>query len=275
VAHIYADDTTLVFHSDNVDSLLDLINTDLSNISNYCSSQGLVLNAKKTICLSFNSKLNAYFNGKILLNTNVIEIVDEVKLLGIRIDHNLKFGSQFNHVLSKLSTAHYFLYKFKSLLPDYCLYLLFNSLVLPHINYCDFIYLYQSRHIDFKRLHKKFTKICYCINFKGLDKSAPDIEYNLVKNMYNFLWKHINQNTILNQSLPISLDKHITRCNNKYLYVSMKNKFLKKGLHYWGPKLWGTLPSYMQTETSFTLFHKFIDNNIQSLSSKFSQFDYI
>jgi len=55
----------------------------------------------------------------------------------------------------------------------------------------------------------------------------------------------------------------------------MKKKVYKKGLHYWGPKLWGSIPKEIQTEESASRFKNYVNINSKILCDTFFLFDNI
>lgn len=89
---LFADDTTILWHCADHQSLKRAILTDLQQLKSWCDSNLLVLNLSKTNILSFRFDL-----GLANVHNVLIECRPETKFLGVIIDSELSFGS---HVVS-------------------------------------------------------------------------------------------------------------------------------------------------------------------------------
>ena len=95
----------------------------------------LSLNINKTKFIIFgNKKIDR--EVKIMINNVEIEQVYENKFLGVIIDSKLNWKSHITNLRTKISKTVAVMYKMKTILNKNSLYLLYCSLVLPHISYC-------------------------------------------------------------------------------------------------------------------------------------------
>ena len=85
-------------------------------------------------------------------NTN-IEQVDEFNFLGLNLDANLTWKKHVNKIANKGSKTTGVLNKLKHVLPLDIKTLLYNSLILSHINYCITVWGYKGSRI--LRIKKK------------------------------------------------------------------------------------------------------------------------
>ena len=69
------------------------------------------------------------------LNDTVIERVDKFKFFGIWLDEYLNWGAHIDHVCLKISRMNGTLNRLKHHCPQTVLMILYNTLILPHINY--------------------------------------------------------------------------------------------------------------------------------------------
>lgn len=136
---IYADDTALFFRHKDPIVLQDMINTTLPKVSNWLRSNFLSLNASKTI-------YQVYNKHKLDININVeidhvdIEKKHTVKYLGILIDDDMNFTSHINAVTNTVSRNVGVMSRIKYFVEAKQLLQLYNAIILPHINYCCFIW---------------------------------------------------------------------------------------------------------------------------------------
>ena len=65
-----------------------------------------------------------------------IERSDHFNFFGLQLNHNLKWNTHINYVSLKISKVTGLLYKLKSVYHITILKSIYNTLELPHINYC-------------------------------------------------------------------------------------------------------------------------------------------
>jgi hypothetical protein len=100
----YADDTTLVAVSSDLDSLTEFMNNKLLELSEWYKFSRLALNTAKSKFMIF-TPLNISVIPNIKINNVMIEHVSSYRYLGIDFDSNLKFHTHTNRVSAKLSTC--------------------------------------------------------------------------------------------------------------------------------------------------------------------------
>ena len=69
------------------------------------------------------------------------------KFLGVSIDSDIKLSSHINGVLKNTSKIIGIMGKLQGQLPKKILLLLYNSLILPHLSYCNVIWGACSKHL--------------------------------------------------------------------------------------------------------------------------------
>ena len=92
------------------------------------------------------------------LNGSPIDHVTEFIYLGLTLDWNLNFKSHLKTIGTKLSIVIGLLYKLKYLFPAYLLRMIYNSLILPHINYCFLAWGLNCHSVEL--LQKKICSSC-------------------------------------------------------------------------------------------------------------------
>ena len=152
---MYADDTTLFCDINSIPDVEHSLNAELSKITDWLAANKLSLNASKTKFMVFHSDKKTVRYPKLHINATEIERTDHFNFLGLQLNHNLKWNTHINCVSLKISKVTGLLYKLKSVYPITILKSIYNTLVLPHINYCilswgsqiDRIHLLQKRAI--------------------------------------------------------------------------------------------------------------------------------
>ena len=114
---LYADDTTLYIIGKTVDEVQPLLSADLLCFSNWFQDNKLIVNVKKSKCMVICSgKHRIKMNNPTLhlrLNINVIDCVNELKILDLLIDNNLTWintlSQKLNGIIGLLWRIRHFL----------------------------------------------------------------------------------------------------------------------------------------------------------------------
>ena len=82
------------------------------------------------------------FNVYIIIFIDILPIIEKIstKFLGVILDSNLTWTDHYHKVTTSVSKAIGVLYKLKHILTEKTLVMLYNSLVLPHITYCNIVW---------------------------------------------------------------------------------------------------------------------------------------
>ena len=167
----FADDTTLLYSNTNFKMLETIINQDLIQISNWLILNKLNLNTTKTKLLVFHKETHQQnnLNLEIVINNTKIEQCLETNFLGVTLQNNLKWNKHNNKICNKLSQINYFINKIKHRVPCQILTLIYNSIILPHINY-GIISWFKPNSAESKRLNtiqKKIVRNLKCAKYNS------------------------------------------------------------------------------------------------------------
>ena len=139
---MYADDTTL---SSTLDSFAQygknenvefLINTELDKINEWLKLNKLSLNVNKSTYMIFKTarRINMINPLNIKIDNTYIDRVDEFNFLGISFNEQLNWQSHIKNILNRCSRIIGILNKLKRLLPLNIKIMLYNTLILSHLN---------------------------------------------------------------------------------------------------------------------------------------------
>ena len=152
---MYADDTTLYCSIDKLatNNINNVINEHLDKVNVWMNSNKLVLNSKKTKYMLFHKHNKTVPNLKLSINGLTIDQVTRFNFLGLHLNSQLTCHTHIEEISKKISRVTGKIYKMQNILPSKILLSLYNTLILPHINYCilswgkenDAILLLQKR----------------------------------------------------------------------------------------------------------------------------------
>ena len=163
---LYADDTTLnstldVF-GDTVNEIQLAIMMDLQKISKWLDLNKLCLNITKSKFMLFHMPQRITPQLHLNIKGSPIENVNEFNFLGLTLDCNLNFKPHTKIIAAKISRVTGVLHKLKYIFSAYLLRMIYNSLILPHLNYSLLAWGIQCPNIEL--LQKKAVRV---VNFKS------------------------------------------------------------------------------------------------------------
>ena len=145
---LYADDTTLDSPLCSFDILSDTntynnanvtrnINLELKNITDWLAVNKLSLNVKKTKFMIFHYRqrnISGYI-PEIKIGDIMIDRVHDFNFLGLTIDENMTWKAHTHKIANKISRSCGIINSLKNILPRTILFTLYNSMILPHLQY--------------------------------------------------------------------------------------------------------------------------------------------
>lgn len=123
---LFADDASIALASDTSEGLLGAVNQTITEMSNWCEMNRLILNNDKTSVV--------YFHKKRILPIDDL-FVPSTKVLGIFMDDDLTFESQIQYLAKKLNSAYYAILQLKSTLDIRSLINVYYAMVYSIISY--------------------------------------------------------------------------------------------------------------------------------------------
>ena len=134
---LFADDTSIFAKGRNWVELFDKVNVGLAELSRWFRYNKLTLNLKKTEYIYFGGpKGSAVPQGELKIGTEYIERVQGLRFLGVWVDEGLKWAGHIEKVKSKVSRLLGILGRVGAVLEGGLVHMLYNGLVLPHLQYC-------------------------------------------------------------------------------------------------------------------------------------------
>ena len=269
---LYADDSNFLIKGKDMQLLITELNRELENINDYFKANKLKLNTKKTklVCFRKKSCKIDYQNLQIFLNGDKLEFEEEAVFLGITIDSHLSWEKHCNKIANTISRSTFAINRVKKLLPPESLKLLYNSFILPHLQYglaawggCSntnkkrivvtqkkatrtISKSYFSSHTEPRmktlrilKLEELYTQQCTTYVHDVINNRAP----SPIKNMLTLGSQATPHNLRSHTADPLHLRTPFSRCKTS------SNSFCSKG-----PQLWNNLPQEIKEIQTKTIF---------------------
>ena len=274
---LYADDTALIYSHTQTRVVENVLNNELNHVTQWLNTNKLTLNTKKTKSMVIsNKKSDTDRQIKIHVNNDKLEQVSDFKYLGVWIDDKLKFNTHISKLASKISKNIGIINKSKNYLSFKHKSMLFNALVLPHLNYCSNIWSSTNQKYTniLERLQRKAAK-----TILNKPKKTPTME---IYKQIHWLptqqrWK-VNRCTtvhqIIHKQVPDYLHDHFTLTKDTHTYKtrSAHNNKIKipkyrtstgqKSFKYQGAVDYNNIPTHLYNQTNHKLFKKKITQHI-------------
>ena len=192
---MYADDTTLFCCLEDIKSInkQDVINEQLQRIHNWLTANGLKLNTTKSKYIMFRKQNKNIPLFNIHINNVNIESVQNFNFLGLHLSSDMTWNFHINEVSKKISRNIGILKKLQLIVPNNILLTIYNTLILPHINYC--LLSWGSKPDKIFQLQKRAVRAISGANSKSHTEPLFKF-YNILKvddiftyKLLTFYWK--------------------------------------------------------------------------------------
>ena len=259
---IYADDTTLFstinsFNLQNRNSISHNINSELSKILLWLQVNKLSLNVAKSKFMLFHTPQKRTVIPNILINNKAIDVVDNFSFLGLTIDTFLNWNGHINKVANKISKSVGILQILKHYLPCDILLTIYNSLILPHLNYAILAWGYRpGRLIQIqKNAVRNIANAKYMSHTSPIFKKLNTLKINDIHLLQQLkLYYKLIHNKLPEYFYSFStmrnyeIHNHYTRNRNRMVTVRTKHEFAKRCIRYSISQVINNIPISIQTK---------------------------
>ena len=265
---LFADDTNIFYSHSNLNTLVNTLNSELPKVSSWFKCNKLSLNINKTHFMHFKQTTAkvAEIPINIMIDNLTIEHKESSKFLGVFIDENLSWNSHLRHVTSCVSKGIGIICKLKPFLPQSTLFLLYNTMVLPYISYCNSVWAVcaKTKLLPILLLQKKALRICtgapHFANSDPLFRNLKTLKITDINTLQVaiFMFKYFNN------QLPSPFDNmftlnnlihsYPTRSSQNFHLTNPKLLIAHKSIRHSGSDLWNSLSNDIKSCTTLYCF---------------------
>ena len=253
---LFADDTNVLFSHRNLAHVIDTFNCELKKISSWFKCNKLSLNIGKTNFMHFKSAhQDTDLSNSIMIDNLPLEQKENVKFLGITIDRHLTWNQHIRNISLSISKGIGIMYRVKDILLDHSLLMIYNALILPHINYCNIVWgnCHKTKLDQILLLQKKAVRICtsspYLSHTNPLFHRLKILKVHDINTMHTIIFMFKYNNKLLPQvfndffSLNKTLHPYPTRRSTDFHLDNPRTLQAQRTLRHHGPDVWNTLPA--------------------------------
>lgn len=267
--HLFADDTMLYISGKNINELVNRMNDDLKNVYMWLCDNNLKVNIDKCkwMVIGKKYKLNDIIDNNIIkINNETIEKVSEIKYLGVILDEQLRFKSNVDYIVKKISKKTNFLRRISKDVSVFTRLTIYKSIVAPHFEYCSTLLLYLNNNelqVLQKLQNKAMRVILQCTRYTPINNMLQilnfmNVRQRILLRTLQYVYKIKNftlPNYLCNKVMYVGdIHDYETRGRND-LYVERHHSLIAgKSLFCKGFKEYNNLPSGIKNSKSFKQF---------------------
>ena len=265
---LFADDTTILHTCPNHKGLIISLNSELHQVSLWFRSNKLSLNHTKTNFIFFRkSPSSVHLNlSPVKIDDIPIQKVLSSKFLGVTVDHNLSWSQHISSITKTISRNTGVLSRLSHFLNPSSLVLLYNTLILPYLNYCNIVWAHSgnSKLHDLYVTQKRSIRICTLSHSRS--HTAPLFAKLNTLNIYDihklqtgtFMYKFCHN------LLPYSFATYFkstevvhtysTRSRSGLYIPFTRTSYSMNTLRYYGPRIWNAIEDQIKNQSCVARF---------------------
>lgn len=233
---------------------------DLDLLSRWFSANKMQINIKKSNFIIFSLK-NASPRFELTINNECLDQVSEVDYLGLAIDESLNWKRHINQVKNKIIPIIFALKKTRNCLNIRSCWQLYNSFILPHLNYMNTIWGSSAiTHLNVLNVLQK-RAIKYIRQLPLFSPTAnlytPEImplkllhKYNCLLLVYKFKHNLAESNIRLIEFQDVHT--HNTRARGNFFVSRPRTELALRHFFYTGLTQFNALPNYLKIQQNIS-----------------------
>ena len=265
---LYADDTNILFSGKDLTSLQDRVNDNLSKLCTWFQANRLSVNPRKCNFIVFSNRNKSYDTDSVKVKLNNVEIprVEKTKFLGVNLDSKLTWKFHIQETEKKISKNIGIISRLSYMLPTDVLRMLYSTLVLPYLSYCNLVWgsTFQSSLKKLISKQNKIVRVIYGANPRS--KVGPlysKLNLLTLKNITTYQ-QCIFMYQCVNKLMPDHFVQLFNNNQNVHNYNTRSSSLIhlprprtlsyQHNIRYIGPKKWNNLSNDIRNAPSLNCF---------------------
>ncbi len=252
----FADDNTISISAENADDLYRLVQLNTNKCIDWFNSNHMTANPSKFQSMIVGKNDNQIKEFQINNNFK-INVSNEVTLLGIQIDQQLKFDSHIDNICKKAAMQLNAIKRLARFMGNKERQVIVNSFILCHFNYCPLIWLFCSNSSQKKieKVNERALRLAlsdYASSYSNLliKAESTTIHIHSIRLLALEIYKtlhNLNPAFMKDYFLPKSTSYNL-RKNDILVVPKVKStNYGIKSISFLGPKVWNSLPNEIKS----------------------------
>lgn len=270
---LYADDTCLFYFGTSIHDIIRSAQLDLHKLNVWFQSNLLTINISKTSYIIFATpQKKIEIHQPLNINGQILQKTTSEKYLGLILDSGLTWKPHIMSLKSKLQSLMGLLRSFAKCLPRKVKYLIYNSLVKPHLDYLIEIWGCAAKtNLNIIQIaQNKLIKILFHYDFlESTEKIYNETKFLTIKQIYisstctlirKIINKEIHSEIVFSKNIEIY--QLNTRSAHNIHLPRHRTNYGKKTILYEGAQLYNKLPKTIKDATSLQSFKQLLKLHI-------------
>ena len=267
---LFAADTNLFIYGKSLSEAYAKANASIKCLCDWFNTNKLSLNVDKSCYSVFGGTETGTEGFSLKVDNSHLKLVRHTKYLGIIIDSDLSWKDHIEYLYKKLLKFTSFFYKLRYSVPPCVMKMLYFAFVYPQLLYGITVYGNTCKsHLDkLMVLNNKLLRIAQncTVRTRSTDLyrqyhtlPLPTLhQYEILLFVHKCLYMHpLLPNVFCNYfQLNNSVHTHVTRSSNKIHLHFVDSSFGSKCVKYKGCTLWNSLPNWLTSISSFSVFKR-------------------
>ena len=276
--NLFADDTLIYLHGNDIDAMRNEMNNELERINQWLKLNKLKLNVSKTKVMVLGNTLMKSPLNSIIMDGEVLGIEREFKYLGVMLDEKLSFKANLDYLCKKVGKKVGVLARLARNITIGARMNIYKSVIAPHFDYCASI-LYLSDVSSFDRMQKLQNRalraILRCKKLTPIKEMLEALDLLSVRQRVNestmkFIYKLKNGQLprYLSEMVTYRFDIHTypTRSRNDFMVACKTSEKSRNSVFHKGLVQFNSLPGHIKNETRKETFknnlRQFVKENL-------------
>ena len=136
----YADDIVMYVSRENPNELIELMQTDVTALHNWCTENFMTVNTDESMLMYFGSKskLSNAPVPRIRMGGKILPVTEKYCYLGVELDGPLTINPQLGKVKKTVGNKLYKLGKLRKVIGKHTSLEVYKSMIVPVMDYCSF-----------------------------------------------------------------------------------------------------------------------------------------
>jgi hypothetical protein len=278
---LFADDTNVFYSHSSLETLFDIVNTELTLAADWFCANKLTLNLTKTNYILFRSHRKTCPSQLPILSINGSHLsrVESTKFLGVYVDQHLTWIDHIKCISSKIAKNTGIIARTAYLLPPSIRVKLYYSLVYPYLAYCNLIWAstYTTRLHRLIILQKRVIRIVagttYLSHTSPLFCNFNILKFEQIKLYQSGEFMYRFDHGLLPPvfkgffNLASQIHSHSTRNSSNYRCIFARTNYRLFSIRATGPSLWNKIPQEVRQFPSLSLFKKKLSSHLVGISN--------
>ena len=259
----YADDTT-GYSSNLCPSTLQInLQNNVGLLASWFCENFLAINHSKSQSIVFN---RATLPTPFVIDSNELDYVTHIKLLGVVIDNSLSFNVHIKEVCRKVNTKVSILRRIRKFIPSDVMIKLYKAFILPHFEYASPLFIGLSKGLSAKLESTNAFALRTLLNYskstayEELLKTAniKSLEHRRIEQALILVYKSIHNQTpnYIQEMFSLRSNGYSLRGHLKVVLPRPTSSYMQHSFTYQASKQWNNLTDKIRMSESLSIFRK-------------------